>query len=212
MKNNKGKQIITSLIILLPMLFGILVWNRLPEQLISHWNPEGIADGWSSRFTAVFVIPLFILFVHWFCIFVTARDPKSQNQSSKIFDTVLWICPGVSLIVGALIYATAFGKSIQPVFVITLCMGVLFIAIGNYLPKCRQNSTIGIRIKWTLEDEENWNTTHRFCGKVYVAGGFLMLITSFLPETFLMYVFLTEVVLLSLVPVGYSYYYHKTKA
>ena len=26
--------------------------------------------------------------------------------------------------------------------------------IGNYLPKVKQNNTIGIRVVWTLQDEE----------------------------------------------------------
>ena len=38
--------------------------------------------------------------------------------------------------------------------------GLLFMIIGNYLPKVKQNNTIGIRVVWTLQDEENWSATH----------------------------------------------------
>ena len=46
----------------------------------------------------------------------------------------------------------------------------MFMVIGNYLPKVKQNNTIGIRVVWTLQDEENWNATHRFSGKIWVAN------------------------------------------
>ena len=60
-------------------------------------------------------------------------------------------------------------------------MGVLFTLVGNYLPKCRQNTTMGIKVVWTLNNEENWNATHRFAGKLWVAAGLLTLFTAFLP-------------------------------
>jgi len=57
---------------------------------------------------------------------------------------------------------------------------VLFIVIGNYMPKCRQNYTMGIKLPWTLNDEENWNKTHRLAGKIWVAGGILIVISALL--------------------------------
>ncbi|MFQ8814402.1 MAG: SdpI family protein [Gallintestinimicrobium sp.] len=48
--------------------------------------------------------------------------------------------------------------------------------IGNYLPKVKQNNTIGIRVVWSLMDEENWNATHRFSGKLWMASGILCML------------------------------------
>lgn len=83
--------------------------------------------------------------------------------------------------------------------------------IGNYLPKCRQNYTIGIRVKWAVENEENWNATHRFAGKVWAVGGVLMMGCSFLPEEISIYVFVALTIGLSLLSAGYSYYFYKVK-
>ena len=74
----------------------------------------------------------------------------------------------------------ALGKEMNPALIVSLLLGFMFIIIGNYLPKCKQNFTLGIKIKWTLENEENWNKTHRFAGKVWFIGGFIMLLTAFL--------------------------------
>ena len=59
---------------------------------------------------------------------------------------------------------------------------VIYLVMGNYLPKCRQNSTVGFRVKWTASTEENWNATHRLAGPCYMVCGFLMIPASFLPE------------------------------
>lgn len=134
-KSNKLKLIITSLVILLPILFGLIVWNKLPEQMVTHWGANGIANGWESREVAVFALPLFILFAHWICILSTSKSPKNKNQSDKTFGIVLWICPVTSLLANGMIYTTALGKEISPYFITLLLLGFLFTIIGIYLPK-----------------------------------------------------------------------------
>lgn len=211
MKKNKGELALTSLVILLPIVFGLVFWDRLPEQVATHWGPDWTADGWSDRRLAVFGLPVFILIAHWFCVFCTSRDPKGREQSHKIVRLLLWICPVTSLVTGGMIYSAALGKTIKAYFIVYLLIGALFIVIGNYLPKCTRNHTIGIRLKWTMDSEENWNATHRFAGKVWAVGGVLMMGCSFFPEVLSLYVFLALFVVLSLLSGGYSYYYFKTR-
>lgn len=210
-KKNKQKLLLSSLMILLPILFGFVFWNKLPEQMVTHWGVDGKADGWSSRNFAVFALPFFILIVHWFCILCTSRDARNKEQSNKIFRILFWTCPLVSIVASGMIYAVALGKELEAHVIVYLLVGFFFVIIGNYLPKCKQNHTIGIRVKWTLENEENWNATHRFSGKVWAVGGVLMMGCSFLPEEISIDVFLAVVVALSVVSVGYSYYYYKTR-
>lgn len=209
LKNNKGKLLLSSLVILLPALFGLAVWDRLPEQMATHWGMDGQVDGWSGRWLAVLVLPLSLLLGHWFCLFWTARDPKNRSQSRKIFDLVLWICPTVSLLAGGMIYSAALGMKWSVISICSLGMGVLFLAIGNYLPKCRQNNVIGIRIKWTLENEENWRATHRVSGKLWVAGGALFMACALLPDSVSVWAWLVLIVLLAVIPTAYSYHYYK---
>ena len=88
-------------------------------------------------------------------------------------------------------------------------LGVVFMALGNYLPKCKQNNTIGVRVKWTLESEENWNKTHRFAGKVWLFTGLLIFGTMFTPFGESSVVFLVLVLIMSLAPVVYSYCFYR---
>lgn len=85
----------------------------------------------------------------------------------------------------------------------------MFAAIGNYLPKCRPNRTVGIRISWTLGSEENWIATHRFAGKVWVIGGLIMVLAALLPEVPRIIVTVLAVAALSILPIAYSYRYHR---
>ncbi|MBQ7380965.1 MAG: DUF1648 domain-containing protein [Clostridia bacterium] len=88
-RKNNWTLIITSVIILLPILAGLLLWNRLPEQVPTHWGVDGAADGWSSRAVAVFLMPALLLVFHWICIGITAADPGNRNQTPKAFGNIL---------------------------------------------------------------------------------------------------------------------------
>ena len=209
LKKNKGLMILTSVIILLPMLAGILLWDRLPEQMATHWGGNGEADGWSSRSFAVFVMPLILLALHWLCLWVTSKDPKNKSQSSKIFNLILWLVPALSLFSCGSIYAAALGQEFQINALMPAFLGLLFVIVGNYLPKTVQNRTIGIKIKWTLEDEANWNATHRLAGKLWVIGGLVLIVAAFLPGNWHIFVAPLLLGVMVLVPVAYSWWFHR---
>ena len=74
-KKNKGALILTSLVLLVPILVGLLLWDRLPEQIPSHWGINGEVDGWSSKAFAVFGFPCILLAMHWVCVLISSADP-----------------------------------------------------------------------------------------------------------------------------------------
>ena len=209
MKQTKLTIILSCIVLLSPMIFGMIVWNKLPESMPIHWGVNGEADRWSSKPFAVFVLPLFILAIHGICIFASRKDLRNKKQSPKMMGLVLWICPLLSVMANSLTYAVALGKEINVLFVVSLTMGALFVLIGNYLPKCQQNRTVGIRIIWTLKNEANWNATHRFAGKVWVIGGLLLMASSLLPYSILPWAMITLLVLFIGLPVLYSYRFYK---
>ncbi len=179
-KNNKMKIIVSSLVTLLPMIVGLALWDKLPERLGTSFNWNGDTTGYSSKIFAVAGIPAFLFLINMVCLAVTSADPKRINISSKMFWLILCIAPACSLLCGVSIYSNALGyefsiESIMPVFV-----GIMFIALGFFLPKCKQNYTIGIKLPWTLHDEENWNKTHKLAGRLWVVGGIIMCVAGFL--------------------------------
>ena len=205
-KNNLKQLIITSIVILLPIVIGLILWNQLPEQIPTHWDIHGNVDNWSSKPFAVVCIPILMLVLQWVCIFAASKDPKHQNYHPKPLTFALWICPTVSLLLCTMVYGAALGYSIQIEIIMPLFMGVLFIVIGNLLPKCRQTYTMGIRLPWTLASEDNWNKTHRFTGKVWLIGGLAIMATTLWKPFWLM---MGVLVIMVVSPVVYSYLYYR---
>ena len=205
-KKNLKVLIVTSVVILLPVLAGLLLWNQLPEQIPSHWNASGEIDGWSGKPFAVFGLPLILLAAQWLCMLGTCTDPKKKNHPTKIVHLVLWIIPVLSAVLHTVTYMTAMGMEVRMERVMPVFMGLLFAIIGNYLPKCKQNYTIGIKIPWTLNSEENWNKTHRFAGWVWTVCGVVIMLTGFFGG---FWVLLPIMLLMVFAPMLYSYLLHR---
>lgn len=205
-KKNLKLLIITSIIILLPVLAGLVLWNQLPEAVPSHWNASGEIDGWSSKPFVVFGLPSIMLALQWLCVLVTSTDPKKQNHPQKILQLVFWLIPAITVVLSAMTYATALGGNVRVEMIMPMILGIVFIAIGNYLPKCKQNYTIGIKISWTLNSEENWNRTHRLAGWVWTIGGILIMLSGFFGILWLTF---APVLVMALVPFIYSFVLYK---
>ena len=208
-KKNKLKIIISSVITLLPMIFGFLVWDRLPENVATSFGWNGEITGYSSKMFAVVGLPAILTFVNLICIIATSADPRRKNINNKVFSIVLSIVPVCSLLCGICIYANALGYKISVESIMPVFMGVLFLVLGFILPKCKQNYTIGIKLPWTLHDEENWNKTHKLAGKLWIYGGIIMIVSGLFNLTFL---FMAIIFALVIIRTVYSYLlYRKQK-
>lgn len=208
-RENKWKLIISTVMVLLPIVIGAAIWDILPERLAIHWGVDGTADGWGSRYTAVVLPSCIMLVAHFVCILACFLDPKNKGQSKKALGLVIWVCPAVSVYTGAFVYASALGMEFGGGKGSIAAIGLMFAVIGNYLPKCRQNNTIGIKIKWALENEENWNATHRFGGKVWLIGGLVLIASTFLPVGLMAVVLIVLITVMAVIPIIYSYVYHR---
>ena len=184
MAEHKVKLLISSLVIVLP---AVVDWQLL-------WECAGL------------------LAAHWICVLLVFADRRNrEGQSKKAVGLLFWLMPVTSLLLAAIRMAVQQGEAgIRITYLITcFAFGLLFLAVGNYMPKIRQNRTMGVRVKWTLASEANWNATHRFAGKVWVAAGLLCMISALLPLEMMMVVFIASIVLAAVVPCVYSYRYYK---
>ena len=208
-KQNKYKIIISAIITLLPMIFGFIVWDRLPENIATSFGWNGEITGYSSKMFAGVGLPVMLTFVNLICIIATNADPRRKNISSKMFSVVISIVPVCSLLCGACIYGNALGYKVSVESIMPVFMGILFFVLGFILPKCKQNYTIGIKLPWTLHDEENWDKTHKLAGKLWIYGGIIMIVSGLFNLTF---IFMTIIFALVIIPTVYSYLlYRKQK-
>lgn len=187
MKAYKEQLLLTSLVIVMPSLLNGLLLRQLD------------------------VYNFFLLATHWLVLFFVLRDPANAEQHPRVLVLVFWAVPVVSLVSSSLRHMMQVGVESYTLImtVLTLSFGLLFLICGNFFPKIRQNSTIGIRVKWALENEENWNATHRFGGKVWVSGGLLCMICAFFVESNVTLVlFIIVVLAMAFSPIWYSYHYY----
>lgn len=153
-------------------------------------------------------LPVMMLFFHFICIVATNIDPKRKNISKKVFRVVMWICPVISLVNCNILYVYNWGYKLNIGFVCGLLVGILYLILGNFIPKVKPNYSIGFRIPWALNDSDNWYHTHRFGGKCMVIGGIAMIVTSPFQNV---WIFLALVIVPCILPVVYSYmFYRKT--
>ena len=132
LKEYKMSLISGSILTISPSLAGILLWNRLPEKIATHFDQHNLANGWSSKPMAVFGIPFLLLLIHLFCVFFTANDPKRKNINRRIFTMILWLVPVVSVITCMSIYALALGMDIVIVIPPVRCLFIPFQKIFLY--------------------------------------------------------------------------------
>jgi uncharacterized membrane protein len=108
-----------------------------------------------------------------------------------------------------MVYATALGYGINVEIIMPLLVGLMFIIVGNLLPKCRQSYTLGIKLPWTLHNEENWNKTHRLAGKLWVVGGIITMASALIGS---FWILLSVLILMVAIPTIYSYCLYRKQA
>lgn len=208
----KKTLIITSILILLPILAGLLLWDRLPDQIATSFDFAGVASDYSSKTFVVFGLPLFLLAMQWFCFFASCADPKRRNlANSKLFTLILWIIPAIEIFLEISVYGIALGMEINIAKMMYPFLAVVFMLIGNYLPKCRPSYTLGLKLPWTLADEDNWHRTHRLAGPIWMFCGALMLVCPFLPARLAMVFMIGMILVMTCIPTVYSFLLAKKK-
>ena len=205
---NKSQIVLTTVLCLVPMIAGVILYSRLPDSIATHFGVDGQPDGWSSKALAVFGLPAILAGINLLLHFALRTDPKRKNMSPALFNIAIWTVPAVSILTNAFVLANALGYESRIELILPLLVSLLFIVIGNYLPKTKQSYTMGIKLPWTLASEENWNRTHRLAGYLWVACGILMALLTLLKigSFWLMPVIIAVMVL---VPTIYSYSLYK---
>lgn len=203
---NKKLLILTTAVCALPLIFAAAVYGQLPDTMAIHWDMAGNANGWMPKFYAAFGLPVFLVVIHLVCVVATTHDPKRQNQAGVMRAAIYWIIPMISLIVNPMTLLIGMGHDINIGNFVMIFVGVIFIGIGNYLPKSRQNYTIGIKLPWTLASTDNWNKTHRLGGILFIAAGIILLAMPLVPVGTLQTVLIVGIILIAaVVPMIYSF-------
>lgn len=175
MKFIKWKSlIITSVVCLFPILLGLYLWNDLPESVAIHFNIYNEADNFASKGFAVFGLPIMMVFLQMFCCIINDLNSHKHGKRIKLETATKWIIPIMTIILQIITLGYSLGWNIDIRKTVAIIIGVMFLVIGNYLPKLDYVKNYNL-------DTEKARKINRFIGYETVVMGILMLITVFLP-------------------------------
>ncbi|WP_235947710.1 SdpI family protein [Paenibacillus glycinis] len=200
------REALYLLIGLSPAIGALILYNRLPDTMATHFGPGNEVNGTMDKGWAILVLALLGL-VPLLLRVSRSLDPKRANYRNfgRAFEVTRL---GVTLLLGAAGWAMVaynLGYHVDMRKIVMIALGLLFAVMGNYITQVRQNYMFGIRTPWTLANEEVWRRTHRIAGPLMMLGGFISLIAAFFDGTVPIVVFLSAIVVASLIPVVYSY-------
>jgi len=191
----------------LAVVLSIWAYPQLPPTIATHWNVGGTADGFSSRATAVLIMPLVIIGLTGLFNVLPKLDPRGANYA-KFIDTYWLIANAVLLFIligHGMIIATGLGYPVKVDRFMPIGIGLLFIVLGNYLTRVEPNWFIGIRTPWTLSSDTVWRKTHRTGGWLMVVGGFVLAASVFLPQGAFLPLLIAAILIVAVIPVAQSY-------
>ncbi len=153
-----------------------IVYPMLPATIPTHWNLAGQPDKWSSRLWGAWMLPVFILGAWALTRVLPAIDPRGANYAKfgGAFEGIVISVMLFMLALHIVVLRASLGYPVDMRRVVPIGIGLVFLAIGNLLPRARPNWFVGIRTPWTLSSDRVWEKTHRFGGRVFVAAGILI--------------------------------------
>jgi uncharacterized membrane protein len=215
--STRTTTIVVLLMIIAATFAGLLLWNRLPEQMASHWNINDQVDGYMPRFWGVFMLPLISLGMFLLFLVIPSIDPLKANiaQFREAFNLFITLITGFMLYLYALTLLWSLGYTTFGMSRAMLpALGLLFIFIGTMLRKAKRNFFIGIRTPWTLSSDKVWDETHRLGAILFMISGVLAFIGAFFGGTTAFWLFFAPLMGSAIFLVIYSYilYKQETKA
>jgi len=198
---------IPLLIVLASVVASAAVYSKLPTSVATHWDMLGRPNGWSSRLWGAWVMPVFLLGTYAVMRVLPNIDPRGNNYAKfgGAFDGIIVSIMLFLLGMHIIILRAALGYPVAMQRIVPLGVGILFVVIGNLLPRARPNWFVGIRTPWTLSSDRVWEKTHRVGGHLFVAAGILIVLGALLMQQWAHIVLISVMLICIATVLIYSY-------
>lgn len=198
------------MLIILSVLLSIVFYQYLPDQIASHWNIQGVVDGYSKKINTVLMFPILQIILFVLLVTIPNIDPRKKNIEK--FEKHFFFFINAILLFTVLIQLQVFlwniGIQIQMGVIMPILMGGLFILIAQLLRKSKQNYTIGIKTPWTLSSEKVWDKTHKLGAILFTISGGITIISALLP-LYSFYIVIGSILLSTIYLFVFSYIEYK---
>lgn len=208
----KAKRVLMVLLMIAPLLMVLLVYGKLPEHVPMHWSIDGTVDRYGNK-SELFLLAGMNVFMGGLFYVLPKVDPKRRNYDrfQGAYEwMILWILGFMTVVMGITLAETMHPGRFDIAKVMCAMVAILFIFLGNMLPKIKRNYFTGVKTPWALSNDTVWNKTHRLGGKCFVISGVLMLISAFLGSGKIMFgVTMAVIVVIVALPMIMSYIWYQ---
>ena len=166
--------IITSLICLIPIIFGVILYDQLPEQMAVHFGVNNEPNSFAPKEFALFGIPLLMFILQVFCC-ISSDFMEEKKQNKKYITIYKWIIPIIEMVVYLTMLAYGAGIELDMRMIVCITLGIVFTLIGNYMPKTELN-----KLQMNYIRADFWKKVKRPAGYFFVIIGLAFIITAFL--------------------------------
>jgi uncharacterized membrane protein len=208
------QEIVVIILIIIPIIYFLRVYPSLPSVIPTHFGLDGKPNGYSSKQTMIWIIlstSLISAASYLLIKYLPRIDPKKTAAlaGGKLRNIAMAVVALLSAIMISILYTSIHGSlSFSQLF--NPVMGIFFIVVGNLMYNIKPNYFVGVRVPWTLENEDNWRATHRMTSVLWVIGGiFITVCTLVLSSQYSEYFFMSSVLVLALGPIIYSFIYFR---
>ena len=205
---NRTKEALIWLILLVPFIYAFAIWNKVPQQVPTHFDIHGQPNDYSGKVYALLILPLINVAIYVLLFFVPRIDPRKKNYETfgSAYQNIRLIIH--LFLVGVFIFITQTTMTGTPLKLNVFFAGLLlfFALLGYYLRTVQSNFFVGIRTPWTLSNDVVWRKTHELGGRIWFYSGIVLAIAVFfLPQTAAVIVIFSGLFLMVMIPVIYSY-------
>ena len=202
----KLNQVLPGIVIIIMFAAAFFLYPQLEEPIIIHWDAKGDPDGYASKFTGLFLIPLLTLLIYLLFLAIPKIAVFKQNIMS-FKEYYRWFIV-VFVIFMAFVYFTTLlqniGTEIPIQTLIIPAIAILMYIIGMFLPHTKRNFFIGIRTPWTLSNDKVWKKTHQVAAPLFKVYAVTILLGLLVPDYILWFILLPLAFLILFILV-YSY-------
>ncbi|MDQ6887889.1 MAG: SdpI family protein [Gemmatimonadota bacterium] len=198
---------IPAVAVVIALILSVLAYPHLPDPMPSHWDAHGRVNGTMGRFWGAFLLPLIMVPLWALLRWLPSIDPRRANYArfQGTYDLMVACSIGLLALIHVTVLAVALGYPIRIDRVTPIGVGLLFVVIGNLLPRARPNWFFGIRTPWTLSNDRVWERTHRVGGYLMLASGVLLVISGVAGVVWLPVAVIACVLVMTVGLLAYSY-------
>ena len=210
-KINLQMLFLTSIICLLPLIHGLAVYDHLPDQVgVMHFltDQESNHIYYAHKIWTAIGVPLFFFAINIIFKIITPQLSRIENSPKEIIALLDWLIPVCSLFTFPLALFVAMGIKIPVIKISIILVALVFIFLGNYLPKTRLNESYDLKILKKLNDPDIRSGYYRAGGYCFIIGGTIVLIASFLVNNDIALYILALSIPIFIMVISIPYYFH----